>query len=290
MRYVGDIYRPPSEAYSLLVQVTIGCSHNKCTFCNMYKAKQFKVRRPEEVLEDLAWARSHYNRVERIFLCDGDALCLANHKLLVILDYIREHFPECERVTTYGRATDVIRKTDEELRELKEHGLKMVYIGAESGSQKILDKVNKGETREELIEGVQRLEKAGIKTSVTFISGLAGPEDWEEHAIETGKMIAEMNASYVSLLTLMLQPPAPLLEDYQQGKFKLLTAEEVLAETCLMLQYARPSKPCVFRSNHASNYVSLRGNLPMDNESMIASLKRCMEDRGLLKDERFRML
>lgn len=290
MRYVGDIYRPPSEAYSLLVQVTIGCSHNKCTFCNMYKAKQFKVRKPEEVLEDLAWARSHYNRVERIFLCDGDALCLANHKLLVILDYIRENFPECERVTTYGRATDVIRKTDEELRELKEHGLEMVYIGAESGSQKILDKVNKGETREELIEGVQRLEKAGIKTSVTFISGLAGPEDWEEHAIETGKMIAEMNASYVSLLTLMLQPPAPLLEDYQQGKFKLLTPEEVLAETCLMLQYARPSKPCVFRSNHASNYVSLRGNLPMDNESMIASLKRCMEDRGLLKDERFRML
>ena len=290
MRYVGDIYRPPSEAYSLLVQVTIGCSHNKCTFCNMYKAKQFKVRKPEEVLEDLAWARSHYNRVERIFLCDGDALCLANHKLLVILDYIMENFPECARVTTYGRATDVIRKTDEDLRELKDHGLEMVYIGAESGSQKILDKVNKGETREELIEGVQRLEKAGIKTSVTFISGLAGPEDWEEHAIETGKMIAEMNASYVSLLTLMLQPPAPLLEDYQQGKFKLLSPEEVLAETCLMLQYARPSKPCVFRSNHASNYVSLRGNLPMDNESMIASLKRCMENRGLLKDERFRML
>ena len=290
MRYIGDIYRPPSEAYSLLVQVTIGCSHNKCTFCNMYKAKQFKVRKPEEVLEDLSWARSHYNRVERIFLCDGDALCLANHKLLVILDYIKEHFPECERVTTYGRATDVIRKTDEELRELKEHGLEMVYIGAESGSQKILDKVNKGETREELIEGVQRLEKAGIKTSVTFISGLAGPDDWEEHAIETGKMIAEMNASYVSLLTLMLQPPAPLLDDYRDGKFKLLTAEEVLAETCLMLQYARPSKPCVFRSNHASNYVSLRGNLPMDNESMIASLKRCMKDRGLLKDERFRML
>ena len=290
MRYVGDIYRPPSEAYSLLVQVTIGCSHNKCTFCNMYKAKQFKVRKPEEVLEDLAWARSHYNRVERIFLCDGDALCLANHKLLVILDYIKENFPECERVTTYGRATDAIRKTDEELRELHEHGLEMVYIGAESGSQKILERVKKGETREELIQGVQKLEKAGMKTSVTFISGLAGPDDWEEHAIETGKMIAEMNASYVSLLPLMLQPPAPMLEEYRQGKFKMLTPEEVLAETCLMLQYARPSKPCVFRSNHASNYVSLRGNLPMDNEAMIKSLKRCMEDRGLLKDERFRML
>ena len=290
MRYEGDIYRPPSEAYSLLVQVTIGCSHNKCTFCNMYKEKQFRVRKQEEVLEDLAWAREHYRRVERIFLCDGDALCLANRKLLVILDYIRQHFPECERVTTYGRATDVLRKTDEELRELREHGIEMVYLGAESGSQKVLEKINKGETREELIEGVQRLEAAGIKTSVTFISGLAGPDEWEEHAVETGRMIAEMNASYVSLLTLMLQPPAPLLEDYRQGRFKLLTPEEVLAETCLMLQYAKPSKSCVFRSNHASNYVSLRGNLPEDNDSMIAALKRCMEDRGLLKDERFRML
>ena len=253
MRYEGDIYRPPSEAYSLLVQVTIGCSHNKCTFCNMYKEKQFRVRKQEEVLEDLAWAREHYRRVERIFLCDGDALCLANRKLLVILDYIRQHFPECERVTTYGRATDVLRKTDEELRELREHGIEMVYLGAESGSQKVLEKINKGETREELIEGVQRLEAAGIKTSVTFISGLAGPDDWEEHAVETGRMIAEMNASYVSLLTLMLQPPAPLLEDYRQGRFKLLTPEEVLAETCLMLQYAKPSKSCVFRSNHASS-------------------------------------
>ena len=290
MRYVGDIYRPPSEAYSLLVQVTIGCSHNKCTFCNMFKEKQFKVRNPEEVLEDLAWARSHYSRVERIFLCDGDALCLANHKLIRILDYIRENFPECGRVTTYGRATDALRKTDEELRELREHGMTMLYLGAESGSARVLEMVNKGETREQLIQGVKRLENAGIKTSVTFISGLAGPDMWEEHAIETGKMIAEMNASYVSLLTLMLQPPAPMLEDYRSGKFKLLSPEEVLAETCLMLKYAKPSKPCVFRSNHASNYVSLRGNLPADNENMIASLKRCMEDRGLLKDERFRML
>lgn len=290
MRYIGDIYRPPSEAYSLLVQVTIGCSHNKCTFCNMFKAKQFKVRKIEEVLEDLQWARDHYKKVERIFLCDGDALCLANHKLLTILSFIRDKFPECERVTTYGRATDILRKSDEELRELKENGLEMVYIGAESGSQKVLDMVSKGETREQLIEGVQKLEAAGIMASVTFINGLAGPELWEEHAVETGTMISEMNASYVSLLTLMLEPPAPLLEDYRQGKFKLLTPEEVLAETCLMLKHARPSKPCVFRSNHASNYVSLRGNLPFDNERMIDSLKRCMADRGLLKDERFRML
>jgi len=290
MRYEGDIYRPPSEAYSLLVQVTIGCSHNKCTFCNMFKAKRFRVRKPEEVLEDLAWARQHYRRVERIFLCDADALCLKTEKLLVFLDYIKEHFPECERVTLYGRATDVLRKTDEELITLKEHGVTMVYMGAESGSDKVLEMVKKGETREQLIAGVQKLERLGIMTSVTFISGLGGPELWEEHAIETGKMITEMNASYVSLLTLILQPPAPMFDDYREGRFKMLSPEEVLAETCLLLQHAKPSKPCVFRSNHASNYVSLRGNLPMDNESMIASLRRAMEGRGMLKDDRFRML
>lgn len=290
MRYVGDIYRPPSEAYSLLLQVTIGCSHNKCTFCNMFKAKQFKVRKIEEVLEDLEWARAQYRVVDKIFLCDGDALCLANHKLITILEFIQKHFPECERVSTYGRASDIMRKTDAELRQLREHGLEMIYIGAESGSQKVLDMVKKGETCEELIEAVNRIEAVGIKASVTFISGLAGPELWEEHAVQTGIMISKMNASYVGLLTLMLEPPAPMLDDYRQGKFKFLTPEEVLAETCLMLKYARPTKPCIFRSNHASNYVSLRGNLPEDNDAMIASLKRCMEDKGLLKDERFRML
>ena len=136
MRYIGDIYRPPSEAYSLLVQVTIGCSHNKCTFCGMFKAKQFRVRPVNEVIEDLEDARKTYARVGRIFLCDGDALCLSTDKLLVILDKIRELFPECERVGIYGSAKDVLRKTPEELKTLKAHGLGIIYIGAESGSTK----------------------------------------------------------------------------------------------------------------------------------------------------------
>lgn len=290
MRYYGDIYRPPSEAYSLLVQVTIGCSHNKCTFCNMYKEKKFKVRKLEEVLEDLEWARNHYRRVERIFLCDGDALCLANSKLLPILDKVKELFPECERVTSYGRATDALHKTHDELVELREHGLTMVYMGAESGSSIVLEKINKGETREQLIDGVHALEGAGIMTSVTFISGLGGPELMKEHATETGKMIAEMNASYVSFLTLMLERPAPLVDDYLSGKFKLLSPTEILEESIMMLENARPQKPCVFRSNHASNYVSLRGNLPEDNDEMIEMLRHCQENTGLLKDERFRAL
>lgn len=290
MRYEGDIYRPPSEAYSLLIQVTIGCSHNKCTFCSMFKDKKFRVREVNEVLEDLETARKTYRRVEKIFLCDGDALCLANHKLMVILEKIRELFPECKRVGIYGSAKDVLRKSPAELAELRSAGIGMIYLGAESGSQKVLDAICKGVTREQMIEAVHKIEASGIKASVTFISGLAGKAGWEEHAIETGKMISEMNASYVGLLTLMLDPRAPITKQIDSGELTLLSGEEVVAETYLMVQHANPTKECVFRSNHASNYVSLRGNLPSDKPIMMAQLKRAMEDRGLLKDERFRML
>lgn len=290
MRYEGDIYRPPSEAHSLLIQVTIGCSHNKCTFCSMFKDKQFRVRDLDEVLEDLQMARNTYRKVERIFLCDGDALCLANSKLLVILDKIRELFPECSRVSVYGSAKDVLRKTPEELSELRNHGMGMIYLGAESGSEKVLADICKGVTRAEMIEAVQKIENAGIPASVTFISGLAGKEGWEEHAIETGKMISEMNASYVGLLTLMLDNRAPIVGQINRGELTLLSAEEVVAETYLLLKHANPAKTCVFRSNHASNYVSLRGNLPEDKPRMMEQLQRAMEDTGLLKDERFRML
>ena len=174
MRYEGDIYRPPSEAYSLLVQVTIGCTHNKCTFCKMFKNKKFRVRKLEEVLEDLAWARAQYRSVPRIFLCDGDAMALSNARLMPILNYIRENFPECERVSIYGRGSDIIKKTDEEMKELYDAGLTMVYVGAESGSDKVLQAVCKGETRQQIIDGVKKVEACGMKSSVTFISGLAG--------------------------------------------------------------------------------------------------------------------
>lgn len=290
MRYEGDIYRPPSEAYSLLIQVTIGCSHNKCTFCSMFKDKKFRVREVSEVLEDLEMARKTYRRVDKIFLCDGDALCLANSKLVVILDKIKALFPECKRVGIYGSAKDILRKTPEELKELYEKGIGIVYLGAESGSQKVLDDICKGVTCEQMIEAVHKIENSGMKASVTFISGLAGKAGWEEHAMETGRMISQMNASYVSLLTLMLDPRAPISRQIESGELQLLSAEEVVAETYLMLKHAQPSKECIFRSNHASNYVSLRGDLPADKQRMMAQLQRAMEDKGLLKDERFRML
>ncbi len=290
MRYEGNIFRPPSEAYSLLVQVTIGCTHNKCTFCSMYKDKKFRIRDPKEVLEDLAWARQHYRRVERIFLCDGDALALTNKKLLPILTFISEKFPECQRVTAYARASDVLRKSEEELRELKAAGLTMVYIGAESGSDAVLKQIHKGETRQQLIDGVRKAEDCGIKASVTFISGLAGKAGWEDHAIQTGTMISEMSPSYVGLLTLLVDPSVPIAEDIRSGRLQLLSPEEVVAETLLMLEHTKVSRPCVFRSNHASNYLSLAGTLPQDREHLLQILREAMDNTGMLKDERFRAL
>ena len=293
MRYEGDIYRPPSEAYSYLLQVTIGCAHNKCTFCSMYKAKNFRVRPMNEVLEDLEMARKAYARVERIFLCDGDALCLSTEKLIVILDKIKELFPECERVGVYGRSSDILRKTDDELMELVGHGLGIVYIGAESGSDEVLRRINKGVTREEIKESVLKSERAGLKTSVTFISGMGGSDFWSEHAIETGKLISEMGASYVSLLTLMIDSDAPIYNEIEGGEFKLLSAEDVVDETILLLESTVPwnsDMETIFRSNHASNYFSLKGNLPHDRERMLVQLKRARENTDMLKDERLRRL
>ncbi len=290
IKYVGDVYRPPSEAYSLIVQATIGCTHNKCSFCKMFKEKRFQTRPTEDIIADFAWARKRYRSVPRIFLADANALCLKTDKLMPILTYIEETFPECERVTIYGRASDILRKTEEELAMLREHGLTMVYIGAESGSDKVLEMCHKGETRRQLIDAVKRIEKVGIKASVTFISGLAGKDGWEDHAIQTGTMITEMNASYVSLLTLLVDPQAPMYDDIQSGRLKLLTPQEVLAETHLMLENANPEKTCVFRSNHASNYLSLKGDLPQDRDRFLAQIENAMKNTGMLKDERFRLL
>lgn len=290
MRYEGMIYRPPSEARSYLLQVTVGCSHNKCTFCSMYKDKTFHIRSMEEIFEDIAMARKYYSHIRKIFLCDGDAFCLSMNKLLTILKKIKETFPECERVGVYGSAWDVHYKTEEELRLLKANGLDIIYLGAESGSDKVLANICKKSTRQELIEAVQKVERSGIMSSVTFISGLGGRDLWEEHAIQTGTMISEMEPTYASLLTLMLEPGASMRDDVINGKFELLTPEEIIAETMLLVKNINVGKKCIFRSNHASNYFSLAGNLPYDKEKFLSQLRMVMEHQGMLKDERFRAL
>jgi len=288
MRYEGSVYRPPSEAYSLIVQVTIGCSHNSCTFCPMYLDKKFRMRPFEDVFRDLQAARRENPRVERIFFADGDALCLVTDKLLPLLGAVKAIFPECTRIGIYGRADNILRKTDEELKQLKEAGLGIIYLGAESGSAEVLKRVHKSETPEDMIEAVHRAEHAGIPVSVTFISGLGGRELMEEHAVETGKMIGAMGVSYVGLLTLMLAPGSPLDVDVQSGKFEQLTMDEVMKELELILNNANCEKDCVIRSNHASNRLVLKGTLPQDADKLLNQVHRAMHDEKMLRPDKFR--
>ena len=290
MQYEGNIYRPPSEAYSLIIQVTIGCTHNKCTFCPAYKEKQFRLRPYEEVLADLREMRRYYRRVERIFFADGDALCMTTGKLTRLLSAVREIFPECERVGTYSRASQILSKSEDELAELREMGLGIIYVGAESGSDEVLRRVEKGESAQEIIEAVQKAERADIKTSVTLISGLGGRELLTEHAIKTGEMITAMNASYVGFLTLLLEPPAPLRADVRSGKFVQLTPHEVMEELEIIFENTNCTGETIFRSNHASNWLTLKGTLPKDKERMLEQIRQAKSNARMFRAEDRRYL
>ena len=271
MRYEGSLYRPPSEAYSYILQVTIGCSHNKCTFCNMYMEKQFRVRPLDDVLEDLVMARRAYRRVLRIFLADGDALIMKTPDLKVILGSIMNLFPECERVTSYASARDLLLKTPEELEELHALGLDMIYLGLESGSEKVLRDINKGVTVEETVEGALKAKTAGIKLSVTEITGLAGQDGMEEHAILSAKALSRMNPEYIGLMTLTLRRGTKMTADWEAGRFKRLTPKQYLEEQRILVANL-DSEGSVLRSNHISNYVQLRGTMNRDRERMLADL------------------
>ncbi len=288
MKYEGSVYRPPSEAKSLILQATIGCSHNGCTFCPMYADKRFRVRPFEEVFADIKQARCEYPQVRRIFFADGDALCLETEKLLRLLDASYAVFPELERVSVYGRADNILRKSDEELLRLKNAGLGLIYLGAESGSAEVLRRVHKNETPEELVTAVRRAENAGIPVSVTFISGLGGRALMEEHATETGKMIGEMGASFVGLLTLMVAPGTPFNDEVVSGRFEPLTTDEVLTELETILLNAKCEAPCVIRSNHASNRLVIKGTLPQDTQRLLEQVRLARSNEKMLRPDRYR--
>jgi radical SAM superfamily enzyme YgiQ (UPF0313 family) len=289
MRYFGRIFRPPSEAGSLIIQATIGCSHNKCTFCSMYKEKQFRVRKVEDVIDDFKEARKYYPRVDRIFLADGDALILKPDKLIQILNAIKEIFPECQRVGSYGSPKSILIKSAEELRAIKEAGLGIVYLGLESGSDEVLSYINKGETADEIVRAGIIVREAGMILSVTAISGMGGKRLWKEHAVKTGEAFSRMKPHYIGLLTLMLEGDIPLIDQVESGEFELLTPKEVALETLHMLKHM-DCEGSVFRSNHASNYLSLKGNLNRDRESMIQKLEAALEGEVGFKREEYRLL
>lgn len=289
MRYEGKVYRPPSEARSVIIQATIGCSHNKCTFCSMYKEDQFRIRKTEEIIEDINSARMNYENIDRVFLADGDALMIKTKELVMILNHIKNTIPECERIGIYASPKSIMTKSVEELKILKTAGLSIAYLGLESGSDEILLDINKGATSKEIIREANKLRDAGILLSVTLISGLGGKEKGIQHAIESAKAINQIHPDYLGLLTLMIEPGTKFYDDVNSGEFQLLSPEEVAIETLLLLENL-DVEGCIFRSNHASNYISLKGTLNQDKDEMINQLKQAIDGEVNFKDEFLRGL
>ena len=289
MRYFGKVFRPPSEAYSLIVQVTYGCSHNTCAFCSMYKEKRFRLRPLEEILEDFHMARARYRSVDKVFLADGDALVRKAEELYIILDTIRELFPECQRVTSYASPSSIRVRTEEELRTLREKGLTMVYMGLESGSDEVLKLMRKGHTAADIVAMGQKVRKCGIALSVTAITGLGGPELLKSHAVETARAFNAMNPEYIGMLTLMVEEETPLYDWVRNGTFQLLDQQQVLEETRLLVENL-DSPGSVFRMNHASNYLVLKGTLNGDQAAMLAEIDRAERDMSRLRPESWRGL
>lgn len=290
MRYEGTVYRPPSEAGSLIIQLTIGCARNTCTFCAMYKDKNFRIRPLEEVVEDLQMAREYYSRikVKRVFLADGDALIVKTKDLLYILEKVKEIFPECERISMYGAPKDILGKTPEELKTLKEAGLDMIYMGIESGDDEVLTFVKKGATQAEMIEAGKKIKDAGMILSVTLISGLGGRRFLKEHAINSAKVISAIKPEYVGFLTLLVEEGTPMYDQLKNGEIELLKPQEVLEEMKLFISNV-DSEGTVFRANHASNYIPLGGTFNRDKEALLAQIAEA-EKRNMFKSDYFRAL
>lgn len=289
MKYEGALYRPPSEAYSLIVQATIGCSHNKCTFCSMYRGEQFKIRETDEIIEDLILGRKYYKNVKRVFLADGDALVIKTEELVRILKQIQRIFPECERVGIYGSPRSILLKTREELKLLEKLGLRIVYLGLESGSDKILRDINKGVNSTEMIEAGKMVVDSNIALSITLISGIGGMKYSREHALESAKVLNEMNPDYIGLLTLLLEDGTELYRDVQEGSFQLLTPREILLETKLLVENLKVDN-CIFRSNHASNYLPLKGTLVEDKQLILKQIEEGLNMDGFEDKELYRRL
>ncbi|MDR2529328.1 MAG: radical SAM protein [Synergistaceae bacterium] len=270
MIYEGTIYRPPSEADSLLVQVTVGCSWNKCAFCGMYKDKKYRVRSLEEVKADLWSATPYRGSFQRVFLCDGDAFALPTPFLTEVLEEIRRLFPDLDGVRIYASARNVLAKEPRELAALTKLGVDMAYLGLESGSDKVLAAVNKGITRQEMIDAAAALRGARIKQSVSIISGLGGETLSKEHILETADALNQMQPEYLGMLVLHEGGDAGLYH-FEGESFRLPPSRLVLAETRLLLERLELNS-CYFTSAHVSNYFHVKGSLPRDKRRLLEQI------------------
>ncbi len=301
MYYAHPVYRPPSEAYSLLVQATVGCSSaaaGRCYFCGgalfheTVPEKRFRIRLTEAILEDIEIGRRQQGQwVEKVFLLDSNALIIKTPELLKILKRCYDSFPHLRQVSCYACCSDILRKSDEELKQLREAGLKLVFVGLESGDQETSDLMNKGVRVQDQIDSIIKANAAGIQTSVTVIIGLGGRKLSEQHAVNTGKAASAMNPTYFAALTLMVVPGTPLDEMVRCGEFELVTEPtEILKELELMILNIDAPGPIAFRTNHASNYLPLRGNLPQDKGKLLRTIRRAINDPRMLRPEYMRAL
>ena len=289
MHYEGTVFRPPSEANSILLQITCGCSHNKCSFCGMYKGTRFTIKDDAVLLADIDFAARHCRNQTRLFLCDGDVLIIPQKRLPTILTAIKEKLPWVTRVGTYANTKSIIRKTPEQLRELYDLGLTMAYMGLESGDDVTLQKINKGADSERMIEMGRKIRAAGMKLSITVLLGIAGRERSEIHASETGRVLSAIDPEYVGALSLMMTPGTPLNDDYIAGKFSLPEPAGMLRELRIMFAETNLSNG-YFHANHASNYLPIKAKLPRDKKTVLALIDSALKGQTALKPEYMRAL
>lgn len=277
MNYEIPLYRPPSEADSLIFQVTIGCSYNRCKFCYMYRGKRFRIKRTDVIKEEIDEASKYEPYIERIFLADGDALVIRTDMMIEILHYMRKRFTHLKRVSTYASPSNILDKSLSELRDIREAGLNLLYIGIESGDDEILKMVDKGVDRKNIIRAIRKAREAGFRSSTTVILGLGGRERSRQHSENTASLVNEAAPDYLSLLTLML---GPFEENYINdvgGSLSLLDPIETLVEIREIIKGIN-IKGVIFRTNHASNYLPLKGTISEDKVRLINILNRAIED------------
>lgn len=285
MRYEGQIYRPPSEAESYILQATIGCSWNKCVYCDMYREKTFRVRALEQTLEDLRTAAQLTQRsIDKLFVADGDALVLDMDHWRNILQCARAELPRLNRISCYATAENILNKTPEELSELRALGLSLLYIGPESGDDKTLKRIVKGSTFDQHVEAAHKAHAAGMRISVIALLGIGGVERSQEHAQATARLVTEMNPEYFAALTTSVVPSTPLVKLRDKGFWQLPSVTRMLQELRTIVDEARPTD-AVFRTNHASNYLPLAGRLPRDREPIVAAIDGALSGKIRLRPE-----
>jgi radical SAM superfamily enzyme YgiQ (UPF0313 family) len=291
MKYEGMIYRPPSEAESLILQVTIGCSHNKCTFCSSFKDKKFRLRSFDEVKKDVEESKQYAKYIKRVFIADGDALIIPQKRLVPIIELIKDAFPKLERIGLYGNAKSILKKSVDELKHLKELGIGIIYLGIETGDQVILDRVCKGTLLDKTAEAAKRVKDAGIILSVTVLLGIGGVERSSIHAEETGKFLTRIQPDYAGALSVIVVPGTQLAEEMKQGTFKVPDPYMLLEELEKMISNI-DADHMYFASNHASNYLPVKGWLPEEKEKILKAIKYVLQqkDPSMLRPEYMRAL